>query len=102
MIVALGDKKMNNINRKILNILFVICMLVASVSIAIVCHRAYLAVILPLWVGSGYLKGYSDAVARKLDETQKFLDGQMEYVKALEKELVEKTREIENFKKNGR
>lgn len=93
---------MNNIDRKILNILFVIAMLVSAVSIAIVCDRAYLAVIFPLWVVSGYFMGYSDAVVRTWDETKKFLDGQMEYVKALEKELVEKTREIESFKKNGR
>ena len=93
---------MNNINRKILNILFVICMLVVSVSIAITCHRAYLAVIFPLWVASGYFKGYSDAVARKLDETKKLLDAQMKYIKDLEKELVDKTREIEGLKKNDR
>lgn len=93
---------MNNIDRKILNILFVICMLVCAVSIAITCHRAYLAVIFLLWVASGYFKGYSDAVVRKWDETKKLLDGQMEYVKVLEKELVEKTREIESFKKNSR
>lgn len=93
---------MNNINRKILNILFVICTLVSAISIAIVCERAYLAVIFPLWVVSGYFKGYGDAVARNWDEAKKLLDCQMEYVKALEKELVEKTREIENFKKNGR
>lgn len=93
---------MNNIDRKTFSILFVIAMLVSAVSIATVCDRAYLAVIFPLWVVSGYFKGYCDAVARNLDETKKLLDWQMEYVKALEKELVEKTREIENFKKNGR
>jgi TRAP-type C4-dicarboxylate transport system permease large subunit len=93
---------MNNIVRKILNILYVIFALVAAVSIAISCDKLYLAFIFPLWVVSGYFMGYSDAVARKLDETQKFIDGEMEYVKDLEKELVEKTREIENFKKNSR
>lgn len=93
---------MNNIDRKTFSILFVIATLVSAVSIATVCDRAYLAVIFPLWVVSGYFKGYYDAVARNLDETKKLLDWQMEYVKALEKELVEKTREIENFKKNGR
>ena len=93
---------MNNIERKILNILFVICMLVASVSIAITCHRAYLAVIFPLWVASGYFKGYSDAIVRKMDETKKMLDAQLKYIKDLEKELVDKTREIEELKKNDR
>lgn len=93
---------MNNIVRKILNILYVIFALVAAVSIAITCEKAYLAVIFPLWVVSGYFKGYSDAVVRTWDKTKKLLDGEMEYVKALEKELVEKTREIENFKKNSR
>jgi len=93
---------MNNINRKILNILFVLAMLVCAVSIAIACHRAYLAVIFPLWVASGYFKGYSDAVVRKLDETKKLLDAQMKYIKDLEKELVDKTREIEGLKKNDR
>lgn len=107
---------MNNIDRKTLNILFVVATLVSAVSIATVCDRAYLAVIFPLWVVSGYFKGYWDSVARNWDETKKLLDGQMEYVKVLEKELVEKmedvkalekelfekTREIENSKKNGR
>lgn len=93
---------MNNRVRKILNILYVIFALVAAVSIAITCEKAYLAVIFPLWVLSGYFKGYVDADVRTWDKTKKLLDGQMEYVKDLEKELVEKTREIENFKKNSR
>lgn len=102
MIVALGDKKMNNINRKILNILYVICMLVASVSIAIVCHRAYLAVIFPLWVVSGYFKGSADASVRTWNRDKKLLNAQLKYIKYLEKELVDKTREIEELKKNDR
>jgi hypothetical protein len=93
---------MNNIGRKTLNILFVIAVLVCAVSIAITCERAYLAVIFPLWVLSGYFKGSADADVRTWDKTKKLLDGQMEYVKDLEKELVEKTREIEELKKNDR
>lgn len=93
---------MNNIDRKILNILFVICMLVASASIAIVCDRAYLAVILPLWVVSGYFKGSADASVRTWNRDKQLLNTQNKYIKDLEKELVEKTREIENFKKNSR
>jgi len=93
---------MNNIDRKILNILFVICMLVASASIAIVCDRAYLAVILPLWVCSGYFKGSADASVRTWNRDKQLLNTQNKYIKDLEKELVEKTREIENFKKNSR
>jgi hypothetical protein len=76
--------------------------LVCAVSIAITCERAYLAVIFPLWVLSGYFKGSADADVRTCDKTKKLLDGQMEYVKDLEKELVEKTREIEELKRNDR
>jgi hypothetical protein len=93
---------MNNIGRKTLNILFVIAVLVCAASIAITCERAYLAVIFPLWVLSGYFKGSADADVRTWDKTKKLLDGQMEYVKDLEKELVEKTREIEELKRNDR
>lgn len=93
---------MNNIDRKILNILFVICMLVASVSIAIVCHRAYLAVILPLWVCSGYFKGSVDASVRTWNRDKQLLNTQNKYIKDLEKELVDKTRKIEELKRNDR
>lgn len=93
---------MNNINRKILNILYVICMLVASVSISIVCHRAYLAVILPLWVWSGYFKGSADASVRTWNRDKQLLNTQNKYIKDLEKELVDITREIEELKRNDR
>lgn len=93
---------MNNINRKILNILFVIAVLVASASIAITCDRAYLAVILPLWVLSGYFMGSADASVRTWNRDKQLLNTQNKYIKDLEKELVEKTREIEELKKNDR
>lgn len=93
---------MNNIDRKILNILFVIAILVASASIATACGRAYLAVILPLWVLSGYFKGSSDASVRTWNRDKKLLDTQMKYIKDLEKELAEETRENEELKKNDR
>lgn len=93
---------MNNIVRKILNILYVIFALVAEVSIAITCEKAYLAVIFPLWVVSGYFKGSADASVRTWNRDKKLLNAQLKYIKDLEKELVDKTREIENFKKNSR
>lgn len=93
---------MNNIGRKTLNILFVIAVLVCAVSIAITCERAYLAVIFPLWVLSGYFKGSADASVRTWNRDKKLLDAQIKYIKDLGKELVEKTREIEELKKNDR
>lgn len=93
---------MNNIDRKILNILFVICMLVASASIAIFCDRAYLAVILPLWVCSGYFKGSVDASVRTWNRDKKLLDAQIKYIKDLEKELVRINRKNEELKKNDK
>ena len=93
---------MNNINRKILNILFVICMLVASASIAIVCDRAYLAVILPLWVCSGYFKGSADASVRTWNRDKQLLNTQIKYIKDLEKELVRINRKNEELKKNDK
>lgn len=93
---------MNNIVRKILNILYVIFALVAAVSIAITCEKAYLAVIFSLWVVSGYFKGSADASVRTWNRDKQLLNMQNKYIKDLEKELVEKTREIENFKKNSR
>lgn len=91
---------MNNIDRKILNILFVICMLVCAVSIAIVCDRAYLAVILPLWVCSGYFKGSADASVRTWNRDKQLLNAQNKYIKDLEKELVRINRKNEELKKN--
>ena len=93
---------MNNINRKILNILFVLAMLVCAVSIAIACHRAYLAVILPLWVCSGYFKGSADASVRTWNRDKKLLDAQIKYIKDLEKELVRINRKNEELKKNDK
>jgi hypothetical protein len=93
---------MNNIGRKTLNILFVIAVLVCAVSIAITCERAYLAVIFPLWVLSGYFKGSTDASMRTWNRDKDLLNAQLKYIKDLEKELVEKTREIEELKKNDR
>lgn len=93
---------MNNIDRKILNILFVICMLVASASIAIVCDRAYLAVILPLWVCLGYFKGSADASVRTWNRDKKLLDAQIKYIKDLKKELVRINRKNEELKKNDK
>ena len=77
-------------------------MLVVSVSIAIVCHRAYLAVILPLWVASGYFKGSADASVRTWNRDKQLLNTQNKYIKYLEKELVDITREIEELKRNDR
>lgn len=91
---------MNNIDRKILNILFVICMLVCAVSIAIVCDRAYLAVIFPLWVCSGYFKGSADASVRTWNRDKQLLNAQNKYIKDLEKELVRINRKNEELKKN--
>lgn len=93
---------MNDINKKILTILFVIVMLVASASIAITCDRAYLAVILPLWVWSGYFKGSADATVRTWNRDKKLLDAQIKYIKDLEKELVRINRKNEELKKNDK
>lgn len=75
-------------------------MLVCAVSIAIVCDRAYLAVIFPLWVCSGYFKGSADASVRTWNRDKQLLNAQNKYIKDLEKELVRINRKNEELKKN--